>query len=185
MIGNMTYGSNAISRDLGEVIYRMKMLGFNAIRLPFTFAGLAEARAHAPPALPACRMPVLACPGTHPRHPQAPVSYTEQCSVPADADIMATVVPPSVPSGLKASGLTEPPQTPPEVPGDLCNKYLPNDSTEDRYIWVLRYGHPSGSHAARPAAAAAAHRLPAAQTGTLRARASTWWWTTRAWQAAP
>ncbi len=42
MIGNMTGGSNAMSRDIGEVIYRMKMLGFNAIRLPFTFAALAQ-----------------------------------------------------------------------------------------------------------------------------------------------
>ena len=44
MIGNMTGGSDATSRDIGQVIYRMKMLGFNAIRLPFTFAGLAEVR---------------------------------------------------------------------------------------------------------------------------------------------
>lgn len=42
MIGNMTGGSSAMSRDIGEVIYRMKMLGFNAIRLPFTFAALAQ-----------------------------------------------------------------------------------------------------------------------------------------------
>ena len=49
MIGNMTGGSNAISRDLGMVIYRMKMLGFNAIRLPFTFAALAQV----------CVLPVL------------------------------------------------------------------------------------------------------------------------------
>lgn len=42
MIGNLTGGTDSISRDIGTVIYRMKMLGFNAIRLPFTFAGLAE-----------------------------------------------------------------------------------------------------------------------------------------------
>lgn len=45
MIGNLTGGSDSISRDIGTVNYRMKMLGFNAIRLPFTFAGLAEVRA--------------------------------------------------------------------------------------------------------------------------------------------
>jgi hypothetical protein len=42
MIGNLTGGTDSISRDIGTVIYRMKMLGFNAIRLPFTFAALAE-----------------------------------------------------------------------------------------------------------------------------------------------
>jgi len=31
-----------MSRDFGNVVYRMKMLGFNAIRLPFTFSGLAQ-----------------------------------------------------------------------------------------------------------------------------------------------
>lgn len=45
MIGNLTGGSDAMSRDLGHVMYRMKMLGFNAIRLPFTFAALAKVRA--------------------------------------------------------------------------------------------------------------------------------------------
>ena len=44
MIGNLTGGTDANSRDLGHVIYRMKMLGFNAIRLPFTFAALAKVR---------------------------------------------------------------------------------------------------------------------------------------------
>ena len=40
-----------MSRDLGEVIYRMKMLGFNAIRLPFTFAALAQVNAMPCPVL--------------------------------------------------------------------------------------------------------------------------------------
>ena len=48
MIGNMTGGSNSMSRDIGEIIYRMKMLGFNAIRLPFTFAALAQVCAPPP-----------------------------------------------------------------------------------------------------------------------------------------
>ena len=42
MIGNLKAGANSTSSDIGQVIYRMKMLGFNAIRLPFTFAGLAQ-----------------------------------------------------------------------------------------------------------------------------------------------
>ena len=46
MIGNLTGGTDAESRDLAHVIYRMKMLGFNAIRLPFTFAALAKVCKH-------------------------------------------------------------------------------------------------------------------------------------------
>ena len=42
MIGNLKAGSDSASSDIGQVIYRMKMLGFNAIRLPFTFAALAQ-----------------------------------------------------------------------------------------------------------------------------------------------
>ncbi len=138
MIGNMTYGNDAISRDLGQVIYRMKMLGFNAIRLPFTFAGLAEVRSRMRESS-TFGLPAVA---QRPKHcaaaAQSPVSYTEQCDVPSAANIEATVVPPSLPSGLKSSGLSAPPQTPPQVPDDMCNKFLPNDSTESRYIWVIR-----------------------------------------------
>ena len=42
MIGNLKAGADSASSDIGQVIYRMKMLGFNAIRLPFTFAALAQ-----------------------------------------------------------------------------------------------------------------------------------------------
>ena len=42
MIGNLKAGADSASSDIGQVIYRMKMLGFNAIRLPFTFAALQQ-----------------------------------------------------------------------------------------------------------------------------------------------
>ena len=42
MIGNLKAANDTASSDIGQVIYRMKMLGFNAIRLPFTFAALAQ-----------------------------------------------------------------------------------------------------------------------------------------------
>jgi hypothetical protein len=35
--GNLTGGRTAVGRDWKQVVYRMKMLGFNAIRLPFSF----------------------------------------------------------------------------------------------------------------------------------------------------
>ena len=77
------------------------------------------------------------------RHEQEPVSYTETCDVPDAASIEATLVPPTLPSGLKASGLSQPPQSPPVVTDATCNKFLPNDSTEDRFIWVIRWVVPT------------------------------------------
>ena len=34
---DLTKGTNSLSQDLDAVLYRMKMLGFNSIRLAFTF----------------------------------------------------------------------------------------------------------------------------------------------------
>ena len=69
---------------------------------------------------------------------QEPVDYTGKCTAVSAQETQATLVPPSVPSGLKASGLTDPPQAPPQLPEDTCNAYMPNDSTFHRYLWVIR-----------------------------------------------
>lgn len=37
MVRDLTKGLNAISQDVDQIIYRMKMLGFNSVRLPMTF----------------------------------------------------------------------------------------------------------------------------------------------------
>ncbi|CAL5224001.1 g6619 [Coccomyxa viridis] len=112
MIGNLKAGSDSASSDIGQVIYRMKMLGFNAIRLPFTFEALN----------------------------QAPVDYTEKCTVADAAVVEASVTPPkAMAQGVYANGKPQPPQTPPPVSDGVCNDYLPNDSTYNRYVWVVRY----------------------------------------------
>jgi hypothetical protein len=33
-------GSTALSRDVATIVRRMKLLGFNAVRLPFSFSDL-------------------------------------------------------------------------------------------------------------------------------------------------
>lgn len=66
------------------------------------------------------------------------MDYTGKCTPVSAAEVEATLVPPTVPSGLKASGLTDLPQAPPALPEDTCNAYLPNDSTFHRYLWVIR-----------------------------------------------
>lgn len=67
------------------------------------------------------------------------MSYTEKCTPVSTEQAKKSLQPPSVPSGLKSSGLSEPPQAPPALPEDnTCNAYLPNDSTFHRYLWVIR-----------------------------------------------
>lgn len=34
------HGSTALSRDVATIVRRMKLLGFNAVRLPFSFSDL-------------------------------------------------------------------------------------------------------------------------------------------------
>lgn len=67
------------------------------------------------------------------------MDYTSKCQVADAAAVKKTLVPPTLPANLKSSGFSEPPQNPPQVPEDVCNAYLPNSSTYDRYIWVVRW----------------------------------------------
>ena len=70
---------------------------------------------------------------------QTPVNYTDTCNVADPSEVEASVTPPSaMAQGVFANGDKAPPQTPPPVTDGTCNKYLPNDSTFNRYIWVAR-----------------------------------------------
>ena len=72
--------------------------------------------------------------------PQTPVNYTDTCTVADPSEVEASVTPPQpMAQGVFANGEKAPPQTPPPVTDGTCNKYLPNDSTFNRYIWVARY----------------------------------------------
>lgn len=70
---------------------------------------------------------------------QEPISYTDKCTAVTAEEAQKTLIPPSVPSGLKGSGLSVPPQSPPPLTQDTCNAFLPNDSTFHRYLWVIRW----------------------------------------------
>lgn len=37
MVGGLTYGTTALTEEFGTVLYRIQLLGFNTIRLPFSF----------------------------------------------------------------------------------------------------------------------------------------------------
>eukprot|EP00884_Botryococcus_braunii_P018123 jgi/Botrbrau1/4995/Bobra.0396s0021.1 len=113
--GNLTGGKTAVARDWKQIVYRMKMLGFNAIRLPFSFDDVNGLG-------------------------QPPINYQGVCAVPSTDAIKETLVPPSYPqSAGPLAGTSLPSQAPPAVTGNMCNTALPNNSTYKRFVWVVRY----------------------------------------------
>ena len=73
-------GSDTLTGDYATVLYRLQLLGFNAIRLPFSFQVLFN---------------------------QQPTSFTRPCTTTSLADIQENITPPgvSVPSGAKLPAL--------------------------------------------------------------------------------
>ncbi|KAK9833284.1 hypothetical protein WJX81_003097 [Elliptochloris bilobata] len=124
MTGNLSAGFDAVSQDFKTVVWRIKQLGFNAVRLPVSFSHFAD----------------------------DPKNFTMECTVPPPASVAATMVPPKKPvlplSNAALPSVADVPFIPPEawtgglatsmLPG-TCNADLPNDSTRNRYIWVVKY----------------------------------------------
>jgi hypothetical protein len=110
MVDGLWGGPDSLSFDFATVVYRMELLGFNAIRLPFSFKDLYN--------LP-------------------PRNYAQQCTVVTLSQIQASVTNPSV---SVPSGKTIPPMvySPTRQP-NTCNGYLPNDTTLNRFLWVVNF----------------------------------------------
>lgn len=106
MVDGLWETSTSLSGDFYTVLYRMKLLGFNAIRLPFSFKNLYSQ--------------------------SQPTSFTTSCSTDNWQTVVQTTIDPDV-------GYTGPTPEPllTSSPG-ICNSYLPNDNTLDRFLFVLR-----------------------------------------------
>ncbi|MDP1880662.1 MAG: cellulase family glycosylhydrolase [Parachlamydiaceae bacterium] len=102
------WGNEAIKDDFQTVVYRMQLLGINAVRLPFSFKDLYEL---------------------------SPRNYSKDCPPATQAEIQANVTNPDFPV---ESGKTIPPMTAP-AQGTTCNGYLPNDTTFNRFVWVVDF----------------------------------------------
>lgn len=105
-------GKDATAQDFANVVYRIKLLGFNAIRLPFSFVDL---------------------------YTKTPKWLNTKCtSVPPDA-VAAQTRPSSVsaaaagtpPAPGDAFAVSSPPGT--------CNSYMPQQNTLDRFLWTVDY----------------------------------------------
>lgn len=105
-------GRDATAQDFANVVYRIKLLGFNAIRLPFSFNDL---------------------------YGKSPKWLNTKCtSVPPDA-IAAQTRPPIV--SAAAAGTPPPPRDAFAVssPSGTCNSYMPQQNTFDRFLWTVDY----------------------------------------------
>lgn len=112
---NLTQGDDAVSKDFKQIVYRQKQLGFNSIRLAFTFDSKLGFRS-----------PII--------------NYTAKCTVPDSDAIKGTLAPNasvystySVPEGWLPTNDT------PAIVDDVCNADLPNDETYNRFLWMCDY----------------------------------------------
>lgn len=105
------WGQDALSKDFATVVWRLQLLGFNAVRLPFSFQDL---------------------------HQLAPRSWTGQWTCPTQAEMLKTVVPSD---RQPSHGQTLPtlPTPPSRKQANSCNDYLPSSSTYDRFCWVVHF----------------------------------------------
>jgi aryl-phospho-beta-D-glucosidase BglC (GH1 family) len=103
------WGRTALSTDFATVVYRQQLLGFNAVRLPFSFKDLFSS--------------------------VPPRRYDVACVAVRDLDIAKSNLLPgdTLPKTLPKRQREEPYQ------GSICNSYLPNDSTLQRFLWTVKF----------------------------------------------
>lgn len=104
------WSPGGLSSDFATVVYRMQLLGFNAVRLPISFKDL---------------------------YNLAPRNLVFEYAIPSISQIQASVTNPSV---SIVSSQTIPPMLSPVVrTAGKTNEYLPNDSTLNRFLWTVNF----------------------------------------------
>ena len=105
------WGQDALSKDFATVVHRLKLLGFNSVRLPFSFQDL-----HSLPAR----------------------DWGSQWQSPADSEMAKSVMPPGRQLTAKHK-LPALPSPPVRCQPSTCNDYLPSSSTYERFCWVVHF----------------------------------------------
>jgi aryl-phospho-beta-D-glucosidase BglC (GH1 family) len=101
---------DALSSDFATVVQRQRALGFNAVRLPFSFEVLFNVT--------------------------PPGDFVHNCTLPTALKLTASVTPPDkVASGSLAPSLPFPPTR----TAGKCNDYLPTTTILDRFVWVVQF----------------------------------------------
>eukprot|EP00890_Picochlorum_soloecismus_P002424 jgi/Picsp_1/3182/NSC_06022-R1_glycoside hydrolase len=103
------WGGNSIATDFASVVWRLQLLGFNAVRLPFSFKEFSR----------------------------SPRSFqVANCGPSTPTEMAESITPPGRRNQRQAPEALE------HVPlyrNSTCNGYLPNNSTRDRFIWVVNF----------------------------------------------
>ena len=102
-------GSDSITKDFATIVYRLQLLGFNAVRLPFNFQNL---------------------------YNLSPSSIVAPCNIDSQRTIAQSTLDPA--ANADASSAPGPVAPPTQTPG-TCNAYLPGDTTINRFLAVVRY----------------------------------------------
>ena len=110
MVDGLSFGSSSISQDFATVVYRQQLLGFNTVRLPFSFQNLFG--------------------GAYPD------AWTQPCSIDTKDTVVKATSDPSVSTVSSDAPL---PKSPAPVLSGVCNNYLPSDTILNRYLYVVRY----------------------------------------------
>lgn len=105
------WAQDSLSQDFATVVHRLKLLGFNAVRLPFSFQDL-----HNLPAKDWCG----------------------KWQAPTMAELAKSTIPPGrqTQPGHDPPALPSPPQ---RHQANTCNDYLPSSSTYERFCWVVQF----------------------------------------------
>ena len=109
MLDGLWIGSDSITKDFATIVYRYQLLGFNAVRLPFNFQNL---------------------------YNLAPSSISVPCNIDSQQTIAQSTLDPA--ANADASTAPGPVAPPTQTPG-TCNAYLPQDTTINRFLAIIRY----------------------------------------------
>lgn len=99
--------------DVATVVYQLDLLGFNAVRIPFTFTDLYDST------------PVK--------------SVSIQCAKWSRQDIRLRTIDMQDPDVLTPRSMPDPAYFPPKQSERVCNDYVPNDSVMTRFLWTIQF----------------------------------------------
>ncbi|BDA41281.1 probable endoglucanase E1 [Coccomyxa sp. Obi] len=109
MVAGLWQGPTAMTQDFGIVLYRIQLLGFNTIRVPFSFQILYNTQ---------------------------PSSYTAACTPVTNVQVGQSVVPPG--TNIPTNAQPPPQAAPTGGNSGTCNALVPNDSGYKRFLWVIK-----------------------------------------------
>lgn len=109
MVDGLWIIPDSMTVDFATVVYRLKLLGFNSVRLPFSFENLLGGI--------------------------SPKSFTQSCNTLTQAAIVTATTDPSLTPTGQPPLLSNPPT---QTPG-ICNGELPNSSVFERFLYVVRF----------------------------------------------